>query len=171
MFKRMFLILAFLLLSVSMARAESSANAYDATFRTMQVDDVVYATSYITKNHVVILDVSATGVTNGTTLGAYATETATTDSVYTFGVADESFSTGTLGRVTVRGPHLVDMYTTGLTVLGKCISSSTTSGKASLCTTTSDGTEAGRLGVGLSNTYDTSDTNAIWAWINPYVHR
>ena len=166
---KLFLAVAFVLAFTGIVKAENSASSYDATFRSQQVFVSAYAYAGVSKNDVVILDVSNS--TNGTTKGAYINKTSTTDSVYTFGVADEDIATGTLGRICVRGPHLTTMYTTGLSIAGKCISTSTTSGAAGRCETTADGTAAGRLGVGLSDTYDTTNTSTAWVWVQPYLHK
>ena len=167
--RKLFLIAAFVLAFTGIVKAENSAQSYDANIKAQQVFVGGYAYAAITKNQVVVLDVSNS--TNGTTKGAYVNTTATTDSVYVLGVADEDIATGTVGRICVRGPHQVKMYSTGYSPAGKCISSSTTAGKAGLCETTSDGTASGRLGFGLSDTYDTTDTDTVWIYVRPSVHK
>jgi len=130
-------------------------------------------TTDIAKNDVVIID-TTNGTINKTapnknSMGSIVVDTTTTDSVYVFGVADETIASGSMGRICVRGPHKVNWITTVVQAapLGKAIGSSTTSGKAAPVSTAT-GTSRGVLGVGLSNTAstDTGDTNVIWAWIS-----
>jgi len=62
------------------------------------------------------------------------------------------------------------MINTGLTVAGTPMGASSTAGKAA-ATSAADGTASGVLGLGLSDTYDTTDTDAAWIWVNPRTHK
>jgi hypothetical protein len=171
-----FILIALLMVSVSTARAENSATAYDASFRSQQVFVTAYnnSASTLSRDNVVILDTSGTA---GSTLGAYVTTNgSTTDSVYVFGVTDESILSGSLGRICVRGPHKVVMpaIPAAATVIGACSNSPSGNAGKACPTTTADGTISGQLGVLLSTTA-TSDTgdasNTYWAWVRINSHK
>lgn len=171
------LVALFVAVFAPIVRAENSATAYDAKYYSQQVFVVAYNNnaSTISTNNVVILD-STQSVNPNLYLGNYVTlNGSTTDSIYVFGVTDESILTGTLGRICVRGPHKVVMpvnstYTAG-SVIGAC--STANAGKA--CpTTTADGTASGQLGFILSATAttDTGDaSNTYWMWVRPQQHK
>lgn len=168
---RLLLIVALVLAFGGISKAEESASAYDNTFRSQQVFAGAYAYSAVSKNDVVALDVSNGTVANKG-LGAYIKDTTTTDSIYVFGVADEDISTGTMGRVCVRGPHKVNYIDAVSAAAGQIIGTSTTSGKAAP-RSTADGTAIGTLGYLMSATAstDTGDTNVYWAWVDPARHK
>ena len=154
-------------------KAENSASSYDAKNITQQVDISIYSVGVIAANDIVALD-----VTNGTIankgLGSYMYTTTTTDSVYVMGVADEAMVTGQIGRVCVRGPHLVHSLNLKNNAVGdaagKLLGTSTTAGYAAP-RTNADGTASGILGVVLSATADTKDTVAQWVWVDTSRHQ
>lgn len=156
----------------NVAHAESSASAYDSKFWSQQVFVQAYNNnaSTIAINNVVVLDTTQT-VNPNNYLGNYVTlNGSTTDSVYVFGVTDESITSGTLGRICIRGPHKVVVplvVPTAGDIYGACSSTGSNAGKACSVTTAS-GTDRGFLGKILSNTAstDTGDAaNTYWAWI------
>jgi len=167
---KIILAVAFVLAFAGIVRAENSASGYDGKNTTQQVFVSAYAYSAVSENDVVVLD-----VTNGTVanngLGSYISNTTTTDSVYVFGVADEDISTGTLGRVCIRGPHKVKFRTSpGAIAAGSPVGTSDTAGKMAV-RSTADGTAIGVLGVTLSASADTTDTDTQWVWVQPHVHK
>ena len=175
----MLVLVSCLLLGVPKVWAESSATAYDATFRSQQVFVVAYNNSggTLNRDNVVILDRNGTGVTAGTTLGSYITTTTTTDSIYVFGVTDESIPNGTLGRVCVRGPHkavsITSQTSSSFNTVGNILSASSTAGTYGFYTT-ADGTAGGRLGylINATATTDTGDaSNTFWIWVEPSRHK
>lgn len=159
---------------VSTVRAENSATAYDSKYYSQQVFVVAYnnSASTISQEQVAVLDTTQT-INPNIYLGSYVTiNGATTDSIYTFGVADEDVLSGTLGRFCVRGPHKVQMPSQP-SGAGVIISSCASTAKA--CpVTTADGTASGRLGYTLSSTASTETgdvANTYWAWININEHK
>lgn len=151
-------------------KAENSASSYDAKNTTQQVDIMLYSSGVVTINDVVALD-----VTNGTVankgLGSWMQTTTTTDSIYVIGVADESVTTGQLGRVCVRGPHLVNFFSgPGVITAGKLVGTTTTAGKAGI-RSTADGTAAGVLGITLTGTADSTYTGAQLIWVDTSRHQ
>lgn len=172
--KKLLLIALFLLVSVPMVRAEDGATAFDSKAATQTVFVAAYNNnaSTIAVNNVVILDATQT-INPNLYLGSYVTTNgATTDSIYVFGVTDESILSGSLGRIAVRGPHKVVMPSppTGAgVVIGACASNS-----KACAHTTADGTASGYLGYLLSATAstDTGDAaNTYWAWVRPQEHK
>lgn len=170
---KLFILFALLMVGISSnVRAENSATAYDAKYYSEQVFVVAYNNnaSTLSNNNVVILDTTQT-VNPNNYLGQYVTLAGSgTDSVYVFGVTDESIVSGTLGRICVRGPHKVVYASNGPVagdVLGACSNATSNAGKA--CpVSTSSGTDRGFLGKVLSTTAstDTGDAaNTFWAWI------
>ena len=167
---KLFLVVAFILAFTGIVKAENSAGGFDSKNTTQQVFVSAYAYSAVSKNDVVALDVSNGTVANNG-LGSYIATTTTTDSVYVFGVADEDIATGTLGRVCVRGPHKVKFRTSpGAITTGSVVGASDTAGEMAV-RTTSDGTAMGVLGVTLSSSADTTDTDTQWVWVQPHVHK
>lgn len=169
---------ALLLLGVSslQVRAEDSPSAYEDHLRSQQVYVEVYnsGNDTIAANEPVILDADGT---LGSTLGERVQTTTTTDSVFAFGVADESIPSGTMGRVCIRGPHKVRMNTdianqSGNFPTGAIISTSTT-WKRAASYSTADASRGGQLGWLISRTEstDTGDTDTYWIWVSPKVHR
>lgn len=167
------LLSALLVLGFSLqARAESSATAYTGkSYTEQQVFTFVYnnSGSEIQSNSVVILDNSGTDVAAGSTLGSYITTTATADSVYVFGVTDETIAAGAVGRVCIRGPHLVldtdSTHAEGTTILA----TSTTAGETTTYST-ADGTAGGQLGLVIEQTAS-EGPDYCWVWVNPQVHK
>jgi hypothetical protein len=177
--KRFILSVLFILSFCGIAKAESSASSFDSTFRSQQVFIEANANATlstpISKNDVVILDVT-TGTVANKGLGAYIVKSIVTDSVYVLGVADEDISTGTLGRICVKGPHKVTMQSlsnSGAAVAaGLLVGNGNKAGQASV-RTTADGTAVGVLGVVLSATpsTDTGDTLTQWIWVDTQRHQ
>lgn len=158
---------------ISTVRAESSSTAYDDNYYSQQVFVVAYNDSpTLARDNTVILTTGA-GAAAGSDLGGHFIATQVSDSIFIFGVTDENITTGTLGRVCVRGPHKVVMNASAGQVTGQIIGSSTTYGKAGWYST-ADGTAGGQLGY-LLNATATSDTgdasNTYWAWITPRIHK
>lgn len=151
------------------AHAENSASAFDNKYYSEQVFVQAYNNnaSTIAINNVVVLDTTSS-INPNVNLGQYITTNgSTSDSVFVFGVADESIPTATLGRICVRGPHKVTAPSaSGVTsgnVIGACASS------ANACpVTTASGTDRGFLGYYINTTAstDTGDAaNTYWAWL------
>lgn len=173
------LVALFLVASVASVRAENSATAFDAKAATQTVYVSAYNNSgdTLAVNSVVVLDVTQT-INPNNYLGSYVTKNgSTTDSIYVFGVTDESILDGSLGRIAVRGPHKVLMPSipsgAGI-VIGACSNSVTANAVKACPTTTADGTASGQLGYLLSATAstDTGDAaNTYWAWIRPQQHK
>lgn len=163
----------------SNVRAESSATAYDQKYYSQQVFTVAYnnGSNTINRDNVVILD-APQSINPNNYYGSYITLGSTTDSVFIFGVADESILAGSLGRVCIRGPHKAVALLPGGGVAsyiasGAIISASNQAGKFGYAST-ADGTASGRLGYILSATAttDTGDaSNTYWVWIQPYTHK
>ena len=107
--------ISLMILGLSNAQARNSAASYDAKYYSQQEFVQAYnsSTASIYRDYVVGLDTSATGATTvvnpNVSLGQYVTTTtgSTTDSIYVFGVADETIPAGQLGRICIRGPHKV----------------------------------------------------------------
>lgn len=159
---------------ISTVRAENSATSYDSKYYSQQVFVSAYnnSASTISRDNVVILDATQT-INPNLYLGSYVTTNgATTDSIYVFGVTDESVLSGSLGRICIRGPHKVVMPsppTAAGVVIGACASNS-----KACATSTADATSSGQLGFTLSATAttDTGDaTNTYWAWVRPEQHK
>lgn len=176
-----FILLALLMVGMlSTVRAENSATAYDQKYYSQQVFTVAYnnSASTLAVNSVVVLDSTQTTNPNNY-LGSYVTSNgSTTDSIYVFGVTDESILSGSLGRICVRGPHKVLMPTGYITaagiVIGACSNATAANGVKACPTTTSDGTSSGTLGYTLSATASTDTGDAAytyWAWIRPTQHK
>lgn len=188
LFRKFSLFAVLLLLGISTARAgEASSPSSDRFYWSQQVFVQAYNNnaSAIPRDNPVAMDVTVTAGSagenrgNGTfasTLGNYINTTTTTDSVYTFGVTDESIAAGTLGRVCVRGPHkliMKDVTSTSPNPIasGTVVCTTTTAGQAAKCTTAA-GTNHGILGKILSSTLttDTGDNaNDLWVWVQPQV--
>jgi hypothetical protein len=104
-----------LLLGLPNAQARNSAATYDNKFYSQQefVQGYNNSTSTIYRDFVVGLDKSlintSTSINPNINLGQYVTEVtgSTTDSIFVFGVADETIPAGQLGRICIRGPHKV----------------------------------------------------------------
>lgn len=176
-----FILLALLMVGmISTVRAENSATAFDQKYYSQQVFVVAYnnSASTLALNSTVILD--ATQTTNPNLyLGSYVTTSgSTTDSIYTFGVTDESILSGSLGRICVRGPHKVVMPSpsSGVTagnVISACSNTVAANAGKACAFTTADGTDSGMLGFLLSATASTDNgdaSNTFWAWIRPQEH-
>jgi hypothetical protein len=150
------------------ARAETSSTAYTGKDYT-ENEVFIYAYnnsgSSIQSNGVVIIDTSGTA---GSTLGAYITTTSTADSVYVCGVTDETIADGAVGRVCVKGPHLV-MYTSSTHTAGTIAATSTTAAQATTYST-ADGIAGGQLGVVIGAT-SALGTRYAWVYIRPNVHK
>lgn len=177
---KLFILAAFLLAGFTLnVHAENSATAFDNKATTQQVFVVAYnnAASTLAVNSVVVLDATQS-VNPNNYLGSYVTTNgATTDSIYVFGVTDESILSGSLGRICVRGPHKVMMPSTpsgaGI-VIGACNNTVGANAVKACPTTTADGTASGQLGFLLSNTATTDTGDAAftyWAWIRPQQHK
>lgn len=164
------------MVSASMARAESSATAYDAKYYSQQVFVMAYNNFNVSINrdNVVIIDAAA-AINPNVNLGSYIIPTGTTDSIFVFGVTDEAIAAGTMGRVCIRGPHkAVGIVGAGFPTSGAIISSSNVMGKFGYGNSTADGTAVGRLGYVLSATAttDTGDASGTyWVWVNPSAHK
>lgn len=172
-----FILLALLMVGmISTVRAENSATAYDQKYYSQQVFVVAYNNSSgtIANNNVVILDASQS-VNPNLYLGSYINTTQVSDSIFAFGVTDESIPVGQLGRVCIRGPHKAVSRTSNAfqTASGTIISVSSTPGTFGRYTT-ADGTVGGQLGYVLSGTAstDTGDaSNTYWVWVRPQHHQ
>lgn len=178
--KKFILFVLLLVGIVPLVRAESSATAYDSKYYSQQVFVNAYNNSSgtIALNNVVILDASQS-VNPNNYLGSYVTTTATTDSVFIFGITDEAIAVGTMGRICIRGPHKAVSLTpgsaglSGVAVSGAIVTASNQTGKFGYGSTT-DGTVMGRLGYILSSTAttDTGDAaNTYWLWVSPTTHK
>lgn len=168
-------LLSLLVIGVTQTKAENSAQGYEPHIRSGQVFASYYNnwSGTIAVNAPVILDIG--NGTDGSTKGAYITTSATTDSIFAVGVADEAIGPGKLGRICIRGPHKIALVSNGLGALatGSIITTSTTINKGAIYST-ADGTAGGQLGYILSVTAstDTGDTaDTYWAWLNPRVHK
>lgn len=172
-----FILLALLMVGmISTVRAESSATAYDGKYYSQQVFVDAYNNfnAAIARDNVVIIDASQ-AVNPNLYLGSYITVTNTTDSIFVFGVTDESINSGSIGRIAVRGPHKAVSITaqSGANASGSIISASNVPGKFGFAST-ADGTASGRLGYILSSTAttDTGDaTGTFWIWVDPRSHK
>lgn len=123
---RFLLVLAFslLILGIPNVHARNSAASYDNKYYSQQEFVQAYnnSTATIYRDYVVGLDVNSSGINNGATpginpnnnLGQYVTEVtgSTTDSIYVFGVSDETIPAGQLGRICIRGAHKVNYIST-----------------------------------------------------------
>ncbi len=178
--KKLILLALLMVGLVPVVRAENSATAYDSKYYSQQVFVVAYnnGSTSVTRDNVVILDASQ-AINPNLYLGNYVTTTITTDSVFVFGVTDETILPGTLGRICVRGPHKAVSLTPGsaglggVAVSGAIITSSNQAGKFGFGST-ADGTASGRLGYILSSTAttDTGDaSNTYWVWVAPSTHK
>ena len=167
--RKLFIVLiSALLVGVStQARAEISTTTFTGDrFEEQQVIVMCYnnSGSDIESNAVVILDVSAT---EGSTLGTYITTTATADDSYVFGVTDEVIEAGEVGRICVRGPHLVyDLDSTH--AVRAILATSTTVGRTTTYAT-SDGTTGGQLGQVIDASV-AEGVDYCTVWVNPQVH-
>lgn len=173
------LVALFVAVFAPIVRAENSATAYDGKYWSQQVFVTAYnnGASTVTRDNVMILDTTGTA---GTTLGGYVTTTTTTDSIYVFGVTDESILSGSLGRICVRGPHKSVSIAVGSSggtaaynTIGTIVSTSTTAGRHGFYTT-ADGTAGGRLGyiINATATTDTGDASGTyWIWVQPNAHK
>lgn len=172
---KLMLAIFFLVSMVSISKAEQSATGYGnpTNWRDQQVFVVAYnnSGSSLSRDNTVILDTTPS-INANTNLGAYVTTNgATTDSVFVFGVTDETITNGTLGRICVRGPHKVVEPSPPVGGTGDVIGACASNSKACLVTTSS-GTKRGFLGKLMSGTAttDTGDaSNTFWAWIEPGV--
>lgn len=172
-----FILLALLMVGiVSIARAESSATAYDGKYYSQQVFVDAYNNynGTISRDNVVIIDASQ-AINPNLYLGSYITLTNTTDSIFVFGITDESINSGSIGRIAVRGPHKAVSITSqgGQNASGSIISASNSPGKFGFAST-ADGTASARLGYILSGTAttDTGDAaNTYWIWVDPRSHK
>lgn len=164
------LISALLVFGLSIqARAEQSTSTFTGDrYEEQQVMVYCYNNSgaEIQSNSAVIIDITATA---GTTLGTYITTTTTTDSSYVFGVTDETISSGSVGRICVRGPHKVQ-FASEDTAAEDTVGTLTPAGKVETTTTTSN--KDGILGLALAATAVTDrdyGTDMWWIWVDPYV--
>ncbi len=168
-----------MVMSLSTVRAENGADAFDAKAATQTVFVSAYNNSAATLavNSTVVLDVTQT-VNPNLYLGSYVTSNgSTTDSIYVFGVTDESILVGSLGRIAIRGPHKVLMPSppsgAGV-VIGACSNAVAANAVKACATTTADGTASGVLGYTLSTTAstDTGDAaNTYWAFLRINAHK
>lgn len=170
--RKLFLVLvsALLMLGLSVqARAEQSTSTFTGErFEEQQVFVYVYNNSgaEIQSNSAVILDITGTA---GSTLGTYITTTTVTDSSYVFGVTDETIPTASVGKVCVRGPHIV-RFASSDTAAEDTVGTYTPAGYVETTTTTSN--KDGILGLALAVTANTDQNYGLdmwWVWVNPYV--
>lgn len=163
------LLSALLLLGISFqARAESSATTYTGTaYLEQQVFTYAYndSGSEITPNSTVILD---SGATAGSTLGAYIDLGSTADSIYVFGVADETIGIGEVGRICIRGPHLIHTEYGASWTAGDLMAASSTEGTAEEYST-ADGTAGGVLGWYMADHATT--VGLVYGFVQPRVHK
>ena len=117
----------------------------------------------LVSGQVVVLDRTGTGVTAGTTLGAYVTTTTSADSIEVVGVLDRGTTCPNQTPCTVitKGPAEVWCQDTGDAV-----------STGSAVGTTGSGSIAGRCGGGskLGTALEAgsgSDGDLIWIWVNP----
>lgn len=109
---------------------------------------------------VVVLDLTGSGVTTGTTLGAYVTTTATADSRLVMGVVKVQALNQTPVVVITKGPADTQFNSADNPYVGDSVGTSTVAGKAGA------GTRLGVLLEGLSHT----DGRFIeaWIWVDPH---
>lgn len=183
---RFLTVLAFslMLLGIPNAHARNSAASYDNKFYSQQEFVQAYnnTTATIFRDYTVGLDTSP-AINPNNNLGQYVTEqtTSTTDSVFVFGVADETIPAGQLGRICIRGPHKVmfnevsgpqgpGFSISAGTVISQCANNTTTftnpsvggsvNGGVACPYSTATGTAGGMLGYVLSTTATTDTGDA-----------
>ena len=164
------LVSALLVLGISIqARAEQSTSTFTGKrFEEQQVFVYAYNNSgaEIQSNSAVIIDITGTPAS---TLGTYITTTTDTDSSYVFGVTDETIATASVGKVCVRGPHIVVFASTN-TSAEDTVGTYTPAGSVETTTTTSN--KDGILGLALAATVAGDKYYGLdmwWIWVNPYV--
>ncbi len=161
----LFVLSALLVLGLS-AQVWAEMSPSSAT-GTSYLDNQVFTIAYnnsgsdITSNSIVILDTSATA---GSTLGAYITTTATADSNLALGITDETITSGTSGRVCIRGAHRVWMNSVSGSLAGYQIATSTTAGKAKVSTGTTNGNATLGTQLGATATTDSYYGTDVW-WV------
>lgn len=168
--RKLFIVLvsALLVFGVSFqARAEQSTSTFTGKrFEEQQVFVYAYnnGTTTIQSNGVVILENAAT---DKTTVGTYVEVTTDADDELVFGVADENIAAGAVGRICVRGPHIVwDKDSTH--ALSTVLATSDTANRTTTYST-SDATVAGTLGVVILATSDLGG-EYCWVWVAPQIH-
>lgn len=105
--KKILLVSLLLLLMCSVVRAEAIPNTYNYDKASFQWMTSVYnnTSKVICSNTVVTLDMSV--ASNAVGFAAYASQKMASAYIAILGVADENIATKSIGRVCVRGPHLV----------------------------------------------------------------
>ena len=118
---------------------------------------------------IVVLDLTGTGVTAGTTSGAYVTTTTTADATHVVGVCQDAALDQQSVRVITRGAALTNVL--GLTdpvSTGSLVGTSTTAGFGGQHGS-AKGVATGSVGIALDSTSgaDAVDTAQIWVFVNP----
>ncbi len=173
--KKLIIALSVLLILVSMSsvRAETSASAYgDGKYWEQQAFTEMRNNSgaAISSNRVVVLDCTI-AVAGSSTLGsAFITTTMAGATGWPIiGVTDENISSGSIGRVCIRGPHLVEFVTNSPPTTGNVtVTTGTTAGYAALGVTTTNNYNI--LGTALKATATTETNyspNIWWIWVRP----
>ena len=174
--RKLFIVLvSALLIGVSVqARAEQSTSTFTGErFEEQQVFIFAYnnSGSEVQSNGVVVVDITGTG---SSTLGTYFTTSGTSGNSYILGVTDETIAIATIGKICVRGPHIVNFATapsagdtiTNHTVVPQGLTETSTANKygyvgvALKATAAEDGDDFNLDGVGSEN---------WWIWVNPTV--
>ncbi len=187
---RFLLVLAFslMLLGIPSAHARNSAASYDNKYWSQQEFVQAYNASTGTIYRDFVVQVATTsvdtslapGINPNASLGQYVVSQngSTTDSVYVFGVADETIPAGQLGRIAIRGAHKVvfnkgdhgETISNG-TILSMCkfgnpafsqngTNATIIPGGMACVYTTATGTAGGMLGFVLNSTA-TTDTGDV----------
>lgn len=198
--KLLLIVISLMVLACSNAQARNSAASYDNKYYSQQEFVQAYnnSTGTIYRDYVVVLDTTP-GVNPNNNLGQYITEVSggTTDSIYVFGVSDETIPAGQLGRIAIRGPHKVNWQTfsgSTLPTAGGAISACKSNqalitgglnGGVACPYSTATGTAGGALGF-ILNTTATTDTGDVgtstsspsnttgseyWVWLSPQILR
>lgn len=128
--KLLLVAISLMLLGLPNAQARNSAASYDTGYYSQQEFVQAYnsSTATIYRDFIVGLDTTQ-AINPNVHLGQYVTEQtgSTTDSIFVFGVADETIPGGQLGRICIRGPHKVAYHkSSGAEGIGWSISAGST---------------------------------------------
>ena len=150
------------------ARAEQSTSTFTGErFEEQQVYIYAYNNSgaEVQSNGVVVIDITGTA---GSTLGTYFTTSDTSGNSYILGVTDETIGIGEIGKICVRGPHIVQFDTAPSAA--DTVTNDTVVPKGT--TATSVANKYGYVGVALAATGSADrdyGADMWWVWVNPTV--
>ena len=128
------------------------------------------ASTIMTAGDVVVLDLSGTGVSAGTTLGSYVTTTTTADNHLAVGIVKSTSPDQTPVVVVTKGPAIAKVAdATDHAIAGSEVGTTTIASHIGGVVEDTTKYFYGSVGMALEDG-DTTDPDTIWIWVDPENH-